>query len=153
MDYGMLCGQARSLAEAEGWYVALMANASALLWEALEDINWAGFYIVRDGALTLGPFQGKTACIHIPKDRGVCGAAYRENRTMLVPDVHAFPGHIACDSASRSEIVVPLRDEKGAVKAVLDIDSPTVGRFSEADREGLEAFAREIERAMKGPEG
>ena len=153
MDYGMLCGQARSLAEAEGWYVALMANASALLWEALEDINWAGFYIVRDGALTLGPFQGKTACIHIPKDRGVCGAAYRENRTMLVPDVHAFPGHIACDSASRSEIVVPLRDEKGAVKAVLDIDSPMVGRFSEADREGLEAFAREIERAMKGPEG
>ena len=153
MDYGMLCGQARSLAEAEGWYVALMANASALLWEALEDINWAGFYIVRDGALTLGPFQGKTACIHIPKDRGVCGAAYRENRTMLVPDVHAFPGHIACDSASRSEIVVPLRDEKGAVKAVLDIDSPSVGRFSEADREGLEAFAREIERAMKGPEG
>ena len=126
MDYRMLCAQARSLAEAEGWYVALMANASALLWEALPDINWAGFYIVRDGALTLG--------------------------TMLVPDVHAFPGHIACDSASNAEIVIPLRDAAGEVKAVLDIDSPVFNRFTEMDREGLEAFAREIERAMKGLE-
>lgn len=150
MDYELLCAQMRGLAEAEGWYVALMANASALLWEALPDINWAGFYIVRDGALTLGPFQGKTACIHIPKEKGVCGAAWRENKTMLVPDVHKFPGHIACDCASNSEIVVPLRDETGAVKAVLDIDSPNLNRFSEGDRQGLEAFAREIERAMKG---
>ena len=152
MDYGMLCAQARSLAEAESWYVALMANASALLWEALPDINWAGFYIVRNGNLTLGPFQGKTACIHIPREKGVCGATYRENRTMLVPDVHQFPGHIACDSASNAEIVVPLRDEKGEVRAVLDIDSPVLNRFTEADRQGLEAFAREIERAMKGLE-
>ena len=152
MDYGMLCAQARSLAEAEGWYVALMANASALLWEALPDINWAGFYLVRNGALTLGPFQGKVACILIPREKGVCGAAWRENRTMLVPDVHVFPGHIACDSASNAEIVVPLRDEKGEVRAVLDIDSPTPNRFTEADREGLEMFAREIERAMKGLE-
>ena len=152
MDYGMLHAQVRSLAEAEGWYVALMANASALLWETLPDINWAGFYIVRDGALTLGPFQGKTACIHIARDKGVCGAAYRENRTMLVPNVHQFPGHIACDSASNAEIVIPLHDEKGEVRAVLDIDSPVLNRFTEADREGLEAFAREIERAMKGLE-
>ena len=152
MDYGMLCAQARSLAEAESWYVALMANASALLWETLDDINWAGFYLVKDGQLVLGPFQGQTACIHISKDKGVCGAAWRENRTMLVPDVHQFPGHIACDSASNAEIVIPLREAAGEVKAVLDIDSPTPNRFSEADRQGLEAFAHEIERAMKGLE-
>ena len=150
MDYGMLCAQARALAEAEGWYVALMANASALLWEALPDINWAGFYILRGDQLTLGPFQGKAACISIPKEKGVCGAACRENRTMLVPNVHQFPGHIACDSASNAEIVVPLRDETGEVKAVLDIDSPKLNRFTEEDRQGLEAFAHEIERAMKG---
>ena len=152
MDYGMLHAQVRSLAEAEGWYVALMANASALLWETLPDINWAGFYIIRGNQLTLGPFHGKVACISIPKEKGVCGAACRENRTMLVPDVHQFPGHIACDSASNAEIVIPLRDEKGEVKAVLDIDSPVFNRFTEADREGLEMFAREIERAMKGLE-
>ena len=152
MDYAMLCAQARALAEAEGRYVALMANAAALLWEALPDINWAGFYIVRDDALTLGPFQGKTACIRIPKEKGVCGAAWRENKTLLVPDVHAFPGHIACDCASNAEIVVPLRDKKGEVKAVLDIDSPTLNRFTEADKTGLEEFARVIERAMKGLE-
>ena len=152
VDYSLLNGQMEALSQAEGWYVALMANASALLWETLQDINWAGFYIVRDGALTLGPFQGKTACIHIPRNKGVCGAAYRENRTMLVPDVHQFPGHIACDSASNAEIVIPLRDAAGEVKAVLDIDSPVFNRFTEMDREGLEAFAREIERAMKGLE-
>ena len=149
-DYALLCAQVRALSEEEGWYVALMANASALLWETLPDINWAGFYVVRDGGLILGPFQGKTACIHIPKEKGVCGAAYRENKTVLVPNVHAFPGHIACDCASNSEIVVPLRDEAGDVKAVLDIDSPTLNRFSEEDKEGLEAFAHEIEKAMKG---
>ncbi|MBR3020629.1 MAG: GAF domain-containing protein [Clostridia bacterium] len=150
MDYGMLCAQARSLGEAEGWYVPLMANASALLWEALPDINWAGFYILRGDKLTLGPFHGKVACISIPKEKGVCGAACRENRTMLVPNVHEFPGHIACDSASNAEIVIPLRDEAGEVKAVLDIDSPKLNRFTEEDRLGLEAFAREIQRAMKG---
>ena len=149
MDYGMLCAQARSLGEAEGWYVPLMANASALLWEALPDINWAGFYILRGDKLTLGPFHGKVACISIPKEKGVCGAACRENRTMLVPNVHEFPGHIACDSASNAEIVIPLRDEAGEVKAVLDIDSPKLNRFTEEDRLGLEAFAREIQRAMK----
>ena len=151
-DYEVLREQVRGLLAEEPYYVAAMSNISSVLKDGLPDINWAGFYIVRDGALTLGPFQGKTACIHIPKDKGVCGAAWRENRTMLVPDVHQFPGHIACDSASNAEIVIPLREAAGEVKAVLDIDSPTPNRFSEADRQGLEAFAHEIERAMKGLE-
>lgn len=150
MDYALLDAQAKSLAEAEGWYVALMANTAALLWESMDRINWAGFYIVRDGDLVLGPFQGKTACIHIPRGKGVCGTALRENRTVLVPDVHAFPGHIACDSASRSEIVVPLRDADGKVLAVLDIDSPEPARFDEKDQKGLERLARTLEQAMKG---
>ncbi len=150
MDYALLNAQAAALAQEEGWFPALMANAAALLWESLDSINWAGFYIVRDGNLTLGPFQGKTACIHIPRGKGVCGAALRDNRTVLVPNVHLFPGHIACDCASQSEIVVPLRNEKGDVTAVMDIDSPVLSRFSEADRLGLEAFARTLEQALKG---
>ena len=150
MDYALLCGQARELSQAEGWYPALFANAAALLWETLPDINWAGFYIARRGQLVLGPFQGKAACIHIPRGKGVCGAALRENRTVLVPNVHAFPGHIACDSASNAEIVIPLRRRDGGVAAVLDIDSPVLGRFSEEDQRGLEAFARILEDAMKG---
>ena len=120
MDYALLCGQARELSQAEGWYPALFANAAALLWETLPDINWAGFYIARRGQLVLGPFQGKAACIHIPRGKGVCGAALRENRTVLVPNVHAFPGHIACDSASNAEIVIPLRRRDGGVAAVLN---------------------------------
>lgn len=150
MDYDLLCAQVKGLADAEGWYVPLMANASALLWESLERINWAGFYLVRGQELVLGPFQGKTACIRIPFGKGVCGTAWRENRTVRVPDVHAFPGHIACDSASRSEIVIPLRDGHGSVRAVLDIDSPEPGRFSPADEEGLERFSRVLEGAMTG---
>ena len=144
MDYELLTRQALSLAEEDPWYVPALANASALLWDALEDINWAGFYLVRGGRLVLGPFQGKTACIHIPFEKGVCGAAAREDRTQRVPDVHAFPGHIACDSASRSEIVVPLRSG-GWVIGVLDIDSPIPNRFSPEDQAGLEAFARALE--------
>ena len=147
MDYELLTRQALSLTEEDPWYVPALANASALLWGALEDINWAGFYLVRGGRLVLGPFQGKTACIHIPFDRGVCGAATREDRTQRVPDVHAFPGHIACDSASRSEIVVPLRSG-GRVAGVLDIDSPIPNRFSPEDQAGLEAFARALEGAL-----
>ena len=150
VDYALLNEQMESLAQAEGWYVALFANASALLWETLPDINWAGFYTVDGPDLLLGPFQGKIACIRIPREKGVCGAALRENRTQLVPDVHAFPGHIACDSASRSEIVIPLRDGRGRVAAVLDIDSPLLNRFSDQDRQGLETFAHIIEKAMKG---
>ncbi|MCR4907069.1 MAG: GAF domain-containing protein [Clostridiales bacterium] len=125
-----------------------LANAAALLWESLCDLNWAGFYLLaRDGLLVLGPFQGKTACIEIPVGRGVCGTAVLKNETQLVPDVHLFPGHIACDSASESEIVIPIR--KGGVPVgVLDIDSPVKNRFGEEDREGLEAFVRVLENAL-----
>ena len=144
MDYKLLCAQLKAFAETERHYVPLMANASALLYEAMADINWAGFYILRGDRLVLGPFQGKVACIHIPLGRGVCGTAAAENRTLLVADVHAFPGHIASDSASNSEIVVPLV-KNGDVFGVLDIDSPKLSRFSPEDRAGLEAFARVLE--------
>ena len=126
--------------------IANLANASALLWQMLEDINWAGFYLMEDGKLVLGPFQGKPACIEIPLGKGVCGTAAAEKKTQLVRDVHTFPGHIACDCASNSEIVVPIIAD-GEVRGVLDIDSPSVGRFTEADREGLEAFVRILEKA------
>lgn len=144
MDYKLLRAQLKAFAETERHYVPLMANASALLYEAMADINWAGFYILHSDRLVLGPFQGKVACIHIPLGRGVCGTAAAENRTLLVADVHAFPGHIACDSASNSEIVVPLV-KNGDVFGVLDIDSPKLSRFSPEDRAGLEAFARVLE--------
>lgn len=144
MDYELLCAQVRAFAGADGWYVPLLANVAALIYDAMEDLNWAGFYIMRGGKLVLGPFQGKVACIHIPVGKGVCGTAVAQDRTQLVPDVHAFPGHIACDSASNSEIVVPIHSG-GAVVAVLDIDSPSLGRFSDADRVGLEAVVKVIE--------
>ncbi len=143
-DYENLCAQLRALAVAEPWYVSLLSNASALLMETLPDLNWAGFYLLRGDALVLGPFQGRVACVRIAPGRGVCGTALARNATQLVPDVHAFPGHIACDAASASEIVVPIRSG-GRVIAVLDLDSPTAGRFTEADRAGLEAFVRELE--------
>lgn len=117
-----------------------LANAAALIWQALPDINWAGFYLLHEGSLWLAPFQGKPACTQIALDRGVCGAAFSQNQTLVVPDVHAFPGHIACDSASRSEIVVPLRFE-GRPVGVLDVDSPELARFSDADLVFLEAAA------------
>ena len=144
MDYELLCAQLSGLAEADGWYVPLMANAAALLYDALEDVNWAGFYLLRDGRLVLGPFQGKVACIHIPLGQGVCGTAAQRDETQLVPDVHAFSGHIACDSASNAEIVVPIHRD-GRVVAVLDIDSPILNHFSEADRTGLEGFVGVLE--------
>lgn len=124
--------------------IANLANASALLWGALENINWAGFYLIEDKKLILGPFQGKPACIEIPIGRGVCGSAVAEARTLVVPDVHKFPGHIACDGASNSEIVIPLRNALGEIIGVLDIDSPVFDRFSDTDRVGLEEFARII---------
>jgi GAF domain-containing protein len=121
--------------------VANMANAAALLWEYLPDLNWAGFYRVIGGELVLGPFQGKAACIRIPFGKGVCGTAAATATTQLVADVHAFPGHIACDAASRSELVVPIvRD--GAVIAVIDLDSPSPARFDAEDAAGCEAIAR-----------
>ena len=144
MNYDLLCAQMAELAKAEAWYVPLMANAAALLYDALEDVNWAGFYLMREGRLVLGPFVGKVACIHIPLGRGVCGTAAAEDATQRVEDVHRFKGHIACDSASRSEIVIPIHRD-GRVIAVLDIDSPVLNRFLAADQAGLEAFARVIE--------
>ncbi|MBR3504269.1 MAG: GAF domain-containing protein [Clostridia bacterium] len=147
-DYTLLTAQLRAFAEEDGWYLPLLSNASALLWEALPSINWAGFYVLKGGRLTLGPFQGKTACIHIAPGKGVCGTALAKDETLLVPNVHEFPGHIACDSASNSEIVVPLHAGGKAV-AVLDIDSPLLNRFDEADRAGLEAFAKAIEETIQ----
>ena len=147
VDYEALCAQLRALTDGVPYEIANFANAAALLWEFLPEINWAGFYLMTDGALVLGPFQGKPACIRIPVGKGVCGRAAQERRTLLVPDVHAFPGHIACDCASRSEIVVPLF-KNGDVCGVLDIDSPYEGRFDEADQAGLEKFARILERIL-----
>lgn len=147
-DYNLLIKQLEALAEDSADCIPVMANASALLFQAMEDVNWAGFYLVKDEALILGPFQGKVACVRVEKGRGVCGTAWANDRAQLVPDVHAFPGHIACDSASASEIVVPLRRD-GEVFAVLDIDSPVPARFGEEDRAGLEAFAAALERVIK----
>lgn len=136
------------LVEGIPYEVANLANASAVLWQEMEDINWAGFYKMVDGALVLGPFQGKPACIRIPVGRGVCGTAVAEDRTQLVEDVHDFPGHIACDCASNSEIVVPIH-VNGEVWGVLDIDSPLVGRFTQDDQLGLEGFVRVLERCLE----
>ena len=137
-DYDRLCEALRSLTEGVPHRIANLANASALIYESLEDLNWAGFYLLEGETLVLGPFQGKPACIEIPLGRGVCGTAAQTGQTQLVPDVHLFPGHIACDSASNSEIVVPLRMD-GKVVGVLDLDSPWPGRFTEEDQAGLEA--------------
>ncbi len=142
--YDLIHAQLKALLEGETEVIPNLANASALLGQALQDINWVGFYLMRSGELLLGPFQGKPACIHIPVGKGVCGTAVSEARTQLVPDVHAFPGHIACDSASRSEIVVPIQS-KDRVIGVLDIDSPILNRFDEEDRIGLEEVVRILE--------
>ena len=146
-NYGLLLAQLEALTKDVPHPVANLANAAALLWDALDDINWAGFYLMEGDILVLGPFQGKHACIEIPVGRGVCGTAVAENATQLVPDVHQFPGHIACDCASNSEIVVPLR-KNGAVIGVLDIDSPSFNRFTEDDRKGLETFAEMLEKVI-----
>ena len=142
--YPLLKSQLEALVAGVPYPVANMANASALLNQALQDINWVGFYLRQGEKLVLGPFQGKTACIEIPFGRGVCGTAAAKDETQRVVDVHEFPGHIACDSASNSEIVIPLH-KNGAVAAVLDIDSPTRGRFTEADRAGLESLVPILE--------
>jgi L-methionine (R)-S-oxide reductase len=127
--------------------IANLANASALIWEALPDINWAGFYILRGGELVLGPFQGRPACVRIALGKGVCGTAAAGKRTIVVEDVNAFPGHIACDAASRSEIVVPLVSG-GTLFGVLDVDAPRVARFDDEDRRGLEAVAEIVSRRL-----
>ena len=147
MDFAMLSRQLDALTAGVPHQTANLANAAALLWQTLPDINWAGFYLREGDILVLGPFQGKPACIEIPLGKGVCGTAAAKNETQLVPDVHAFPGHIACDSASNSEIVIPLR-RKEAVWGVLDIDSPHPARFTREDQAGLEQFAAVLETAL-----
>ena len=149
VDYDLLAKQLESLTGKVPYEVTNLSNAAALLWETLADINWAGFYKMVDGQLILYPFQGKPACTRIPVGRGVCGTAVAEDRTQLVADVHEFPGHIACDSASNSEIVVPIHVD-GEIWGVLDIDSPYLNRFTETDRAGLEAFVQVLETVLKG---
>ena len=143
-DYNMLTEQLKCLAEDENFFMPVLSNASALLYENIEDINWAGFYLMDKGSLMLGPFQGKVACIRIPLGKGVCGTAAEEDRTLLVEDVHKFAGHIACDGASNSEIVIPMHCN-GKVIGVLDIDSPSFDRFKFEDQAGLEKFVKAIE--------
>ena len=128
--------------------LATLANAASFLYTELAEVSWAGFYLLRDGALVLGPFQGRPACTRIAPGRGVCGTALVKNETLLVPDVHAFPGHIACDSASASELVVPLRMPGGAPFGVLDLDSPIRGRFTEADAHCAEQAAVLVQRRL-----
>lgn len=165
-DYGLLAKQIVSLAEVDAHWLPVLSNAAALLWDALDDINWAGFYLVDpatvsgaepsaapgaelDAApsaheLRLGPFQGKVACVRIPFGRGVCGTAAATKTSQLVEDVHQFPGHIACDSASNSEVVVPIVKDNQVV-GVLDIDSPSVARFTQKDLTGLEQVVKALE--------
>lgn len=145
--YNHLNTTLKALTEGERHPLPNLANAAALLWELLQDINWAGFYVMDGKGLVLGPFQGKTACIRIALDKGVCGAAAREDKIQRVADVHAFPGHIACDSASNSEIVLPLHDETGRVVGVMDIDSPIFNRFDEEDEAGLTRAALLLSKA------
>jgi len=145
--YHRLTKQAVALLESESDLIANLSNLSALLNMELEDLNWVGFYIMRDGELVLGPFQGKPACVRIPVGRGVCGTAVATNSVQRVYDVHAFEGHIACDAASNSEIVIPF-SINGEVAGVLDIDSPNVGRFSEIDEEGLTFLMTEVEKLL-----
>ena len=147
-DYNEINAMLASIIEGIPYTMTNLANASALLNEKLEDINWVGFYTVKDGKLVLGPFQGKVACTIIPIGKGVCGTAAETDSTQLVPDVHKFAGHIACDSASNSEIVIPLH-RNGTVFGVLDIDSPLFRRFSEEDKAGLEEFARILEKSFE----
>ena len=147
-DYEVLRKQVSGLLTEEPYYVAAMSNISSVLKDALPDINWAGFYILRGGRLVVGPFQGKPACIHIGIGSGVCGCCVRQDRTIAVADVHTFPGHIACDSASNSEIVIPIHCG-GKVAAVLDIDSPLFDRFSEDDRTGLERIVSLMEKMLE----
>ena len=153
-DYGLLAKQIVSLADVDAHWLPVLSNAAALLWDALDDINWAGFYLVDPATVTgsgvstpelrLGPFQGKVACVRIPFGRGVCGTAAATKTSQLVEDVHQFPGHIACDSVSNSEVVVPIVKDNQVV-GVLDIDSPSVARFTQEDLTGLEQVVKALE--------
>ena len=143
-DYELLNAQLAEMVRDVPYRTANLANASALLYDALEDLNWAGFYLMENGKLVLGPFQGKVACVEIEVGKGVCGTAVERDATILVENVHQFPGHIACDCASNSEIVVPIR-KHGRVIGVLDMDSPSFSRFTVCDQAGLERFVRILE--------
>ena len=147
MDYETLKKEIKALIDGVPYEIANLANVSAALWQAMENINWVGFYLMNGEKLVLGPFQGKPACIEIPRGRGVCGTAAQEKRTVLVEDVHQFPGHIACDSASNSEIVVPIF-KNGAIYGVLDIDSPCFSRFTVEDQRGLEEIVKILEKNL-----
>ena len=151
VNYEDLFQRIRALTEDVPYLTANLANTSALLWEMLPDLNWAGFYQLTDEALVLGPFQGRPACIRIPVGKGVCGGAVKEGKTLRVENVHAFPGHIACDSASNSEIVLPLSC-RGEIWGVLDIDSPKLRRFTLEDEAGLALIAEEIGRMLSRTE-
>lgn len=148
VNYEALAARLAALTEDVPYEIANLSNAAALLWESLPRINWAGFYKMEHDALVLYPFQGKPACIRIPVGRGVCGTAVAEDRVQLVYDVHKFPGHIACDSASNSEIVLPIHVD-GKIWGVLDIDSPDIGRFTESDRDGLVKFVTVLETVLE----
>ncbi|MDH9160834.1 Free methionine-(R)-sulfoxide reductase [Staphylococcus succinus] len=147
-NYNLLQKQVASLIEDESNLIAILSNVSALLNDSLDQINWVGFYLKENDELILGPFQGHPACVHIAIGKGVCGTAVAENTTQLVEDVHAFPGHIACDANSKSEIVVPLH-RNGDIIGVLDIDAPIIGRFSNNDQHALEEIVNIIEQQIK----
>ncbi len=144
-DYKLMKEQLEALTEDEKGVIPVLSNASALINGAMEDLNWAGFYLISNGYLVLGPFQGKVACVRIALGKGVCGTAVAKDETLVVDNVHEFAGHIACDSASNSEIVVPIHKD-GKVIGVLDIDSPNFSRFTKEDKEGLEMFVKTLEK-------
>jgi L-methionine (R)-S-oxide reductase len=154
-DYAALARELEALLAGEHDLIANAANATSLIFHALPDLNWCGVYLLRGNELIVGPFQGKPACVHIPLGKGVCGMAAAQRRTVVVPDVHQFPGHITCDEASRSEIVVPLFGQSARTQGedyllgVLDLDSPKLARFDEDDRRGLEALAAIFARSLK----
>jgi len=147
-NYDLMIKQVESLAEASRNYLPLMSNISALLFESLKDINWAGFYLVNNENLLLGPFQGKVACVNIEKGKGVCGTALLKDETIVVDNVHEFEGHIACDSASNSEIVIPIHHNNKVI-ALLDIDSPVFNRFTNQDKIGLENLVKKLEELIE----
>lgn len=146
-NYREMCTQLKGLIEDEPDALANLSNSAALLWYCMRDINWAGFYLLKEGQLVLGPFQGKPACVRIAMGNGVCGTAAESREAIVVQDVHLFPGHIACDAASASEVVIPII-RKGRLVGVLDIDSPFKERFDNEDRQGLEAFAEILSEAI-----
>ena len=146
-NYDLLQKQVSSLIEDESNMIAILSNVSALLNDSLDQINWVGFYLVEDNELILGPFQGHPACVHIAIGKGVCGTAVAQDKTQLVEDVNAFPGHIACDANSKSEIVVPIHKDNNVI-GVLDIDAPITNRYNNEDKQGLEAIVKIIEQQL-----